>query len=73
MQFFKGTYDNVLNDILIEKLSGLGIRNCFVRFIYNLVSNREVHFCFNDIDEVMVNRGLPQGCVLSVLFFIPYM
>lgn len=69
----KGAYDNILNDILIGKLLKLGIQKSFVKFIHNLISDREVHFCFNEIDEIRsVNRGLPQGCVLSPILYSIY-
>lgn len=69
----QGAYDNVLWDILIQKLIDLNIPRTYIIFIYNLVSNREVHYRFNEIDCVRtVNKGLPQGCVLSPTLYRIY-
>lgn len=46
----KGAFDNVLWDVLLDRLSAMGIPDSFLAFIYNLVSNRTVQFKFNDID-----------------------
>lgn len=60
-------------DILIQKLNDLGIPYPYITFIYNLISNRVVHYRYNDIDSIrIVDRGLPQGCVLSPTLYTIY-
>nr|XP_012231351.1 PREDICTED: uncharacterized protein LOC105677355 [Linepithema humile] len=64
----QAAYDNVLNDILINKLSSAEVSSKMLAYIHNLVSFRRVHFKFGSIDEIRsVFRGLPQGSVLSLL------
>lgn len=60
----RGAYDNVLWDILISKLD-MKLSPLFIKFIFNLISFREMQFKFNNIDVVRhVYKELPQGCVL---------
>lgn len=69
----KGAFDNVICDILIKKLIKIKVPTPIVRFIANLISRREVHYKFDDIDLVkIVNKGLPQGTVLSPLLYSVY-
>lgn len=69
----RGAYDNVLWDILISKLIDMKLSPLFIKFIFNLISFREVQFKFDDIDAVRhVYKGLPQGCVLSPTLYSIY-
>lgn len=69
----KGAYNNVLWDILIPKLTRLKLPVPMVRFIFNLISSREVHFKFMDVDIIRhTHKGLPQGCVLSPTLYSIY-
>lgn len=69
----QGAFDNVLGEVLINKLAKLGVPNVFNMFIYNLISAREVHYKFNTIDQIrIVHKGLPQGYVLSTLLYSIY-
>lgn len=69
----KGAYDNVLWDILIPKMTRLKLPVPVVRFIFNLISSREVHFKFMDVDIIRhTHKGLPQGCVLSPTLYSIY-
>ena len=66
-------YDNVLWDILIDKLVALKLPPTFIKFIYNLTSVREVHFKYDDLDFIRyAYKGLPQGCVLSPSLYSIY-
>jgi len=69
----QGAYDNVVCDIMIHKLTQLNLPKIFIYFIYNLISNREVQFRFNEIDRLeIINKGLPQGSILSPLLYSLY-
>lgn len=81
----QGAYDNVLGDILIKRLINLDMPRPYIQFIFNLISYREVHFRFNDINCVKIvnnpdltqttqslGKGLPQGCVLNPLLYAIY-
>lgn len=66
-------YDNVLCEILIEKLLGLSLPSNILAFIQNLISSRKVFCRFDEIDEIRwVFKGLPQGSVLSLLLYNIY-
>lgn len=69
----KSAYDNVLSDILIDKLKLLGVPPKMLSFIYSIVSERQIFCRFGDVDEVCwAFRGLPQGSVLSPVFYDIY-
>lgn len=63
----------VLSDILISKLSNIGIPLNVKRFIFNLVSFRQVICQFGDWQETFYAfRGFPQGSVLSPILYALY-
>jgi len=66
----KAAYDNVI-DILINRLTNLSIPS-MCRFIYNLVSARQV--CrYGEIQEIFrLFKGLPQGSILSLMLYAIY-
>lgn len=69
----QSAYDNVLSDILVHKLQKLGIPPLTVRFIYNRVSARHLTCSFGELEkDFWVFRDLPQGSVLSSLFYTLY-
>ncbi|KMQ86870.1 pol-like protein, partial [Lasius niger] len=69
----KAAYDGVLIDILMEKLTKLGLSSSILAFVLNLVYVRKVTCRFEGIDEVRwAFRGLPQGSVLSPLLYNIY-
>lgn len=69
----KSAYDNVLVDVLIERLKGIGLPNGILTFIYNLCSERNLHRRYGPIDEVCkCVRGLTQGGVLSPILYTLY-
>lgn len=49
----KSAYDNVIPDILIQKLIKLGVSPNILAFIKNSIYLRQVHCRYEDIDEVL--------------------
>lgn len=69
----KGAYDNVLVDILMDRLIEIGIPSKLRNFIYNLMADRLIYCRFGNIDTVLkCNKGLPQGGVLSSILYALY-
>lgn len=69
----QGVYDNVVCDIIIQKLKLINLPNLYTYFIYNLISRREVQFRYNEINSIKtLKKGLPQGSVLSPLLYSLY-
>ncbi|XP_058789072.1 uncharacterized protein LOC131663037 [Phymastichus coffea] len=69
----KGAYNDVVPDIIIDDLIEIGLTKKIIVFIKNLIFERKVTFCtFTKIIEKIVNKGLPQGSVLSCLLYAIY-
>lgn len=69
----EGAFDNVLCDLLIEKLKSLKLSASAIRFIYHIIHSRNVTIHFDDIDcKRKCFKGLPQGSVLSPLLYAIY-
>ncbi|XP_043267665.1 uncharacterized protein [Venturia canescens] len=69
----KGAYDNVLADILINRLKDLKIPVNLLNFIYNLVCERNLHCRISGADAIYTTfKGLPQGSSLSPLLYNIY-
>jgi hypothetical protein len=69
----KSAYDNVLHDILDEKLKSVEVTPQLRALVWNLGSKRVLHFKYGALDEIRVtHRGLPQGNVLSPIMYIIY-
>lgn len=70
----KGAYDNVLPEILIQRLKEEGVPELFLNFVYNLVSFRILTLKYGDVDEKRaIFKGLAQGGVLSSTLYALYM
>ena len=65
----KSAYDNVLADVLIEKLKLVGFSSNMLAFVYNFVSSRSLSFKFGDIQKV---RWALRRVVSLVLCCMPY-
>lgn len=69
----QSAYDNVLADVLLERLRILGFPSSILAFIFNFVSSRSLSFKFSDIDEARWSyKGLSQGSVRSPLLYAIY-
>ena len=67
-------FDTVNHDILFDKLEYYGIRGLPLRWIKNYFSNRFQFVQYNEYysSYKMVCCGVPQGSILSPLFFLLY-
>jgi hypothetical protein len=69
----KVAYDNILLDILDEKLKNVGVPPNLQTLVWNMGSNRPFHFRYGALDVIRItHRGLPQGNVLSPIMYIIY-
>ena len=68
---FEGAYDNVDHQILLVKLTNLGLPPKLVSFIKSFIENRSFIVCVGSASspKTSITKGLPQGAVLSCLLF----
>ena len=71
---FKKAFDCVQHNVLIEKLSSLGINHTVIDWIGSYLTNRQQRVLANSIysNFKSVTQGVPQGSVLGPLFYIVY-
>lgn len=69
---FAKAFDSVNHNLLIYKLSKLGLSGCTLKWIYSFLSNRElqVRIKGNLSDSFVATSGVPQGSHLGPLLFI---
>ena len=70
----QSAYDGVCLEKLIEVLKFKGIPPSFLKFIYNLINDRELFGQFGGIEigSKITNKGLPKGSILSPILFNLY-
>lgn len=69
----QSAFDNVLPNILLEKLFILKFPPNCCNFIYNLITHRRITCRQSSIDGTFIaHRGLPQGSVLSPILYTLY-
>jgi len=70
----KGAFDNVIPYILIQELESIGIPAQIRMFIYNLISDRSLHFVVEGekYGPFYSYKGTPQGSTLRPLLFDIY-
>ncbi|GBM00076.1 RNA-directed DNA polymerase from mobile element jockey [Araneus ventricosus] len=71
----KAAYDNVWHDGLMFKMLQSGVRGHVALWIFNFLLDRKAFVSWRGISSSMFNynRGVPQGSVLSPLFFTVFM
>lgn len=67
-------FDTVDHNILISKLSKVGIRGSSLQWIESYLSNREQYVEVNGMQSTSlpINIGVPQGSILGPLLFLIY-
>jgi len=65
----KGAFDNVIPNILIQELENIGVPVRIRMFVYNLISERSLHFVVEGEKHGPFHsyKGTPQGSILSPL------
>lgn len=71
----QGAFDNVVPSILTSHLIDVGLPPKLCWFVYQLTCRRELRFIVNgDLTERLFSyKGVPQGSILSPLFFNLYL
>ncbi|XP_058821163.1 probable RNA-directed DNA polymerase from transposon X-element isoform X1 [Topomyia yanbarensis] len=69
----KGAFDSVSIDVLSEKLHQCGLSPILNNYLYNLLSEKHMHFSYGDLATLRTSyMGLPQGSCLSPLLYNLY-
>lgn len=68
----QGAFDNVLVDILLDKLAEIGCSKMILNFIKHITYEREITTDILGEQTKLLFKGVPQGGVLSPLLYVLY-
>ena len=73
MMDFSSAFNTIQSHLLLKRLLDLDVSPSLVLWIRSFLCNRPQRVTVNDVlsNEIVVNTGAPQGCVLSPILF-PY-
>ncbi|WP_443057095.1 RNA-directed DNA polymerase [Streptomyces sp. IBSBF 2390] len=67
----EGAFNNVTTDAIETSLFSIGVKQCLVKWIINMLNSRLIASTIGkDTTNITVNRGTPQGGVLSPLLWL---
>ena len=71
---FTKAYDTIPHDLLWEKLKSINVHPQFIKVLMSLYKDNTIKVIINGhkTEEVRLERGIKQGCVLSPLLFLLY-
>ena len=67
-----GAFNNVLSDILLDKLAQINCSAQVIKFIRFITHERWLHTNIEGYELIKVSKGVPQGGVLSPLLYLIY-
>lgn len=71
---FTAAFNTMQVNVLLKRLLDLGLNGGLVHWIKDFLTDRPQKVCVKGVlsDEIVLNTGAPQGCVLSPLLFSVY-
>lgn len=71
---FTSAFNTMQTDILLEQLHRMNVNGGLIHWIRSFLTDRPQRVLMNGVysDELVINTGAPQGCVLSPLLFSIY-
>ena len=74
MMDFSSAFNTIQSHLLLKRLIDLDVSPSLVLWIRSFLCNRPQRVIVNDVlsNEIVVNTGAPQGCVLSPILFSIY-
>ena len=72
---FEKAFDSIDHELLLTKLSRIGIGLCFVDFLRSYLSDRKLYVFYRGVKSAIfyATSGVPQGANLGTLLFLVFM